>query len=160
MVLFWSGTVPQSIVDFIVTDDITSSKSIILYCNFVTLAENVIDFPRDILNPPDGVSCPFPIFPTHAPSVASPTVFNPALEPLLQLYAAWKDQWKGFDVSLGPCRWGVMSGVTCDANGVVTGLDVSGKGLRGTIPSAIGALTGLRELNLASNYLTGEQDAV
>ena len=52
------------------------------------------------------------------------------------------------------CKW---HGVTCDANGNVTSIDLSGNGLIGTISSAIfTGLPQLLELNLANNKdLTG-----
>ena len=46
-------------------------------------------------------------------------------------------------------------GITTDPEGFVTAIDLSGRGLRGSIVGDIGLLTGLRELNLHDNELTG-----
>ena len=49
------------------------------------------------------------------------------------------------------CTWG---GVLC-SSGVVTGINLSGKGLRGTVPSSISQLSALSYLSLAVNSLHG-----
>ena len=50
---------------------------------------------------------------------------------------------------------GEWFGVSTDAAGRVTGLDLAGNGLTGLIPAALGRLSNLTELNLAANGLTG-----
>ena len=51
---------------------------------------------------------------------------------------------------------GQWHGVTADAEGRVTGLDLSGIGLEGRLPEEFAHLTNLRRLNLSYNRLTGE----
>ena len=68
--------------------------------------------------------------------------------------AAFSD-WNDADAT--PCRW---SGVTCaNISGLpeprVVGLALSGKGLRGYLPSELGTLLYLRRLNLHTNALRG-----
>ena len=65
-------------------------------------------------------------------------------------------QWKSGQRWLTNVPIGGWEGVTIDANGMVTELDLARFGLSGEIPSEIGDLTGLRVLNLARNDLTGE----
>lgn len=49
------------------------------------------------------------------------------------------------------CTW---AGITC-VDGVLTGIDLSDNLLTGTIPAALGELSGLQSLNLADNNLAG-----
>eukprot|EP00656_Telonema_subtile_P048169 TRINITY_DN5669_c0_g1_i1.p1 TRINITY_DN5669_c0_g1~~TRINITY_DN5669_c0_g1_i1.p1 ORF type:complete len:798 (+),score=265.49 TRINITY_DN5669_c0_g1_i1:89-2482(+) len=46
---------------------------------------------------------------------------------------------------------GAWAGVTCNSDGFITGLSLNGVGLKGTIPTEIGYLTGLTNLNLGLN---------
>ena len=50
---------------------------------------------------------------------------------------------------------GMWLGVTTDANDRVTGLDLSGNNLRGTVPALLSTLTRLMSLNLGGNQLSG-----
>jgi len=65
--------------------------------------------------------------------------------------AGWTDKagWLGHPGT--ECTW---AGITC-TNGVVTGIDLSDNLLTGTIPPALGQLSGLLTLNLADNNLAG-----
>ena len=65
-------------------------------------------------------------------------------------------QWKSGQRWLTDVPIGGWEGVTIDANGMVTELDLGQFGLSGEIPPDIGDLTGLRVLNLSRNDLTGE----
>lgn len=63
-----------------------------------------------------------------------------------------QDNWL---VTTTPCSW---YGVTCASGSApehVTGLDLSGNGLRGDIPAEIDGLTSLQVLDLANNHVTG-----
>ena len=51
---------------------------------------------------------------------------------------------------------GEWHGVTTDADGRVTELDLRVNRLTGEIPAELGNLTNLREMDLGSNRLTGE----
>ena len=84
-----------------------------------------------------------------------PVYFRAAVEraALRDLYAktdgenwADKDNWLDFHVPLSD--W---YGVTLDAAGRVTGLDLSGNRLEGNIPNGLGVLSDLENLNLADN---------
>ena len=46
-------------------------------------------------------------------------------------------------------------GVTTDADGMVTRLELNGNGLRGPLPDELGQLAGLTELDLGENHLSG-----
>jgi len=48
-----------------------------------------------------------------------------------------------------------MTGITCDANDNIIGIDLKDKGLRGTIPESIGFLQFLETLDISDNSLTG-----
>ena len=74
-----------------------------------------------------GLQLPYPVVVIDGPPCPTRSL------PLLKLFSAWKDQWNGFNIFGNPCDWGVSSGVTCDANGVVTRLFLYGKGIRGTV---------------------------
>ena len=54
------------------------------------------------------------------------------------------------DENLG--RW---HGVQTDSIGRVSGLDLTGNGLAGSLPDAVGLLVGMRELRIGNNELTG-----
>lgn len=60
-----------------------------------------------------------------------------------------KTNW-GTDVSVN--QW---YGVTCDENGKVTQLRLSGNGLTGSIPTVIGELSHLKEIDLQNNNISG-----
>ncbi|MFY0625914.1 MAG: leucine-rich repeat domain-containing protein [Reichenbachiella sp.] len=61
----------------------------------------------------------------------------------------WTNSW---DTSAATSTW---SGVTLDANGNVTRLDLQGNNLVGTLPSSIGRLSKLEFLNLSDNAISG-----
>ncbi|MFT0155410.1 immunoglobulin domain-containing protein [Tenacibaculum ascidiaceicola] len=76
-------------------------------------------------------------------------------EALIALYNAtdgvnWTETW---DLNAQMSTW---KGVTLDAYGNVTGLDLYDNNLNGTLPPEIGNLTNLKSLNISSNKLTGE----
>ena len=48
-----------------------------------------------------------------------------------------------------------MTGITCDDNENIIGINLKGKGLRGNIPESIGFLQFLERLDLSDNQLTG-----
>jgi hypothetical protein len=59
----------------------------------------------------------------------------------------------GWLTDVTECQW---FGVTCDDGGtIITGLKLPDNGLKSTIPSEIGLLSGLQTLNLARNELVG-----
>jgi hypothetical protein len=79
-------------------------------------------------------------------------------EALVALYKAtagpeWltSTNWLMVSDTVSPCDW---YGVSC-ANGQVTALDLTGNRLTGSLPAALGALSGLTSLMLDSNRLTG-----
>ena len=78
-------------------------------------------------------------------------------EVLVALYeAAGGAQWIDSSGWLGAEPLGSWHGVTTDAAGRVTGLNLNNNGLSGSLPSALGSLTGLRSLFLYGNAgLTG-----
>ncbi len=89
-------------------------------------------------------------FATHAPLPQNQR------DALFTLYESSNgDLWTRRDGWLGhpgtECTW---YGITC-TDGVVTGIDLSANALVGTIPAALGALSGLQVLNLADNNLAG-----
>ncbi len=89
-------------------------------------------------------------FATHAPLPQNQR------DALFTLYESSNgDLWTRRDGWLGhpgtECTW---YGITC-TEGVVTGIDLSANALAGTIPAALGALSGLQVLNLADNNLAG-----
>jgi len=76
---------------------------------------------------------------------------------LVTLYtAAGGSRWTRSDNWLTDAPIGQWHGVTGDAEGRVTGLDLSGIGLEGRLPEEFAYLTNLRHLNLSYNRLTGE----
>jgi len=79
-------------------------------------------------------------------------------EALVALYTAtagpeWitNTNWLTVSDTIAPCDW---YGVTC-ANGQVTALDLPGNRLTGSLPAALGALSGLTRLDLEGNHLSG-----
>ena len=78
-------------------------------------------------------------------------------EALVALYnATGSGQWINNTNWLTNAPVGQWHGVTTDANGRVTRLDLSRNGLTGEIPSGLGSLTNLDRLYLYGNQLTGE----
>ena len=76
---------------------------------------------------------------------------------LVMLYnATGGSRWTMSDNWLTGAPIGQWHGVTADAEGRVTGLDLSGIGLEGRLPEEFAHLTDLRRLNLSYNRLTGE----
>lgn len=76
---------------------------------------------------------------------------------LVMLYnATGGSRWTIDDNWLTGAPIGQWHGVTADAEGRVTGLDLSGIGLEGRLPEEFAHLTNLRRLNLSYNRLTGE----
>jgi len=99
--------------------------------------------------------------PTPLPSSEPSTTPTPVPPPLTQLEVltdlydstggpSWNDDWFRFD---NICDW--VGYVTCDVNNFVTGLDLVGNNLVGSIPDSIGDLTTLVYLNLGRNNLVG-----
>ena len=73
-------------------------------------------------------------------------------EALAALYrAAGGDAWTRKANWLSARPLGEWHGVTTDASGRVTGLNLNGNGLSGSVPPALGSLTGLRYLFLYNN---------
>lgn len=63
---------------------------------------------------------------------------------------------------VGGVNWNVagipkcsLTGITCDVNQNIIGLNLKGKGLRGNMPESIGFLRFLERLDLSDNQLTG-----
>ena len=78
-------------------------------------------------------------------------------EALVALYNATEGpNWANNTNWLSDKPLGEWHGVTTDANGRVTRLDLSQNGLTGEIPSGLGSLTNLDRLYLHRNQLTGE----
>lgn len=76
---------------------------------------------------------------------------------LVALYNATAGlRWTRSDNWLTAAPIGQWHGVTADADGRVTGLDLSGVGIEGRLPEEFAHLTDLRRLNLSYNELTGE----
>ena len=80
------------------------------------------------------------------------------LDALIALYNSldgpnWKH--KKWDVSKPLSDADAWPGVTADAHGTVTKIDLSGCGLKGKIPAEIGLLKSVSELNLSDNSITG-----
>ena len=72
------------------------------------------------------------------------------------LYNATKgENWTNKTNWLSNTPIGGWHGVTTDANGRVTSLDLPGNKLTGTIPSELGRLTNLVQINLQGNQLSG-----
>ena len=63
--------------------------------------------------------------------------------------------WNEADGWLGDGVVGDWYGVTADSLGLVTGIDLSGNGLDGHLPSNLGALARMTELRIGGNSLSG-----
>ncbi|MXX57127.1 MAG: hypothetical protein F4Z44_15330, partial [Gemmatimonadetes bacterium] len=75
---------------------------------------------------------------------------------LRRLYQATNgDRWTGSDGWLENEDLGRWRGVRTDSDGRVTGLDLSGNGLSGHLPDAMGLLANLTELKVGDNALSG-----
>ncbi|CAI5521725.1 unnamed protein product, partial [Closterium sp. Naga37s-1] len=92
------------------------------------------------------------------PSLYLPSACSFRLPPvpaLMELRAAWGSymdlrSWNGSN----PCsRWWL---VTCWSNGLLRRMDVSSKGIKGTLPSVLGNLTSLEELIATTNWIHGD----
>ena len=66
--------------------------------------------------------------------------------------ASWTDKTNWGEDGVGIDMW---HGVTVDADGRVTGLDLSNNNLAGTLPADLGTLTNLTTLDLSENQLSG-----
>ena len=66
--------------------------------------------------------------------------------------ANWTKKW---DLSKPLSEKAAWPGVTADANGLVTKIDLSSNGLKGTLPAELGKLTSLTDINLSANTITG-----
>jgi len=76
---------------------------------------------------------------------------------LVTLYnATGGPRWTMSDNWLTDAPTGQWHGVTTDAEGRVTGLELPGVGLEGRLPQEFAHLTNLRRLNLSYNQLTGD----
>ncbi|CAN6209267.1 unnamed protein product [Urochloa humidicola] len=93
-----------------------------------------------------------------ASSVAAAAAGNADADALLAAKAALADpagalsSWTANSTAGIPCAW---SGVTCNARGVVIGVDLSGRNLSGGVPAALSRLPHLARLDLAANSLSG-----
>ena len=102
---------------------------------------------------------------TRSPSTPSPTAtlqpdlsFDPLSDgaALVALYDATEgDNWNTRDRWMSTTPIDQWHGVTIDAEGRVTALDLNGNGLSGELPAEIEYLTELTELNLSDNALSG-----
>jgi len=82
---------------------------------------------------------------------------NPDRAVLVALYAATDgDDWTNDTNWLSDRPLGEWHGVTTNANGRVTRLDLDDNALSGTLPSELGNLTNLQWLDLGGNQLSGE----
>ena len=100
-----------------------------------------------------------PTFTPTPTAIPTPAPFPEERRALVELYQAtqgsgWatgsQDHWLS-DASLD--TW---LGVTTNAEGRVTALQLQGVGLRGKLPAGLGQLTALEHLSLAGNHLQGE----
>ncbi len=74
---------------------------------------------------------------------------------IASLYSQWQCSSSGVPIT-SPCSASGWPGIYCNAIGsAITDISLVGEGLQGTIASNIGDLTGLEEVNLASNFLIG-----
>ncbi len=99
--------------------------------------------------------------PANGLTTANPpvTLITPGAEKeaLAALYEATGGlDWKNNQNWLSSADIGEWYGVTSDANGRVTGLDLSGSNLEGELPPDLGNLTSLEFLNISSNRLRGQ----
>ena len=88
-------------------------------------------------------------------SFAQTNCDHPDYAPLVALYQAtngenWTTSW-----DLSDCDVCSYSGITCDENGRVAGIDLDENNLIGFIPAEIGEFSNLTSLNLARNTLSG-----
>ncbi len=102
---------------------------------------------------PEATGTPEPT-PTPRPRIPFPPESDGAA--LTALFdAANGDSWQDSDGWLYLEDLGQWHGVTTDAAGRVTGLDLRGNGLSGELPEELGSLVGLTELDLRDNRLGG-----
>lgn len=107
--------------------------------------------------------------PTSSPTLSSaPTsaaqYLATQLESLMELYEStdgryrwvdktgWEDCVSGNSTNFTLCEW---TGITCNTADVVTQIDLSYNGLRGTIPSVLGKLTALTSIRMINNDISG-----
>ena len=105
---------------------------------------------------------PATVAPVATPLPGDPVTFPPMSDgaALMALYdAAGGANWSNNDGWVYTVDIGQWHGVTTDAAGRVTALDLSGNGLSGELPEDIGILTGLTELDLSDNGLSGSLPA-
>ena len=106
----------------------------------------------------DGPTAPVTQAPIATPPPGEPVVFPPGSDgaALVAVYdAASGDSWSNSDGWIYTVDIGQWHGVTVDAAGRVTALDLSGNGLSGDLPEEIGTLTALMELDLSENSING-----
>ena len=102
---------------------------------------------------PEATGTPEPT-PTPRPRIPFPPESDGAA--LTALFdAANGDSWQDSDGWLYLENLGQWHGVTTDAAGRVTGLNLRGNGLSGELPEELGSLGGLSELDLRDNRLSG-----
>ncbi len=104
-----------------------------------------------VLSSPSDAGTPGPT-PTPRPRIDFPPLSDGAA--LTALFdATGGESWQNSDGWLYQENLGQWHGVTANASGRVTGLDLSGNGLSGELPEELEYLTELTELNLSNNEL-------
>ena len=95
--------------------------------------------------------------PTASPERTSTSIRDTDREALVAIYNATNgENWARRQNWLSNAPIGTWHGVTANASGRVTVLDLSENRLVGEVPSELGSLASLQELYLAQNQLSGE----
>ena len=105
---------------------------------------------------PTATHTPTPL-PTPTPTATPEPNYPPEQAALIALYDATAGtNWTNNTNWRTDAPIGTWHGVTTDADGSVTHLDLTYNNLSGQLPGAIGQLTGLQQLWLSTNQLTGD----